>query len=182
MTDQLTEELQIAMDALEVQMDPDDTEIQAYARACNRVQGDEDAINARYESERAKLDANHDKMLKGCENRRKGIAWKWESMIKDLVYQKTKGTKRRYVDTLFGRLGWRKTPAKVSRMYRDGFDKDTVIDWAKENCPEAVTTNKTETVKVADLPDTCPQIWVEPVPAGDKFYWQPNKVKENEDA
>ena len=115
MKDQLTEELQIAMDALEAQRDPDDNEIEAYARACNRIQGDEDATTARYKLEREKLDANYAKMLSGFENHRKGIEWKWGQMIREKINAKISGTKRRYVDTLFGRLGWRKTPAIRSR-------------------------------------------------------------------
>ena len=91
MTDQLTEELQIAMDALEAQMDPDDSEIQAYARACNRVQGDEDATTARYKLEREKLDANYAKMLSGFENHRKGIEWKWGQMIREKINAKIIG-------------------------------------------------------------------------------------------
>jgi hypothetical protein len=179
MTDQLTEELQIAMDALEAQMDPSDTEIQAYARACNRVQGDEDAINARYKAEREKLDANRDKMLKGCENARKSISWKWDRMIKDLIYQKIKGTKKRYVDTLFGRLGWRKTPAKVKRMYRADFNKDTALEWAKVECPDAVSSK--ESVAIKDLPANCPQIWIEDVPSEDKFYFKAPKPKQEKE-
>ena len=180
-TDQLTEELQIAMDALEAQMDPDDNEIQAYARACNRVQGDEDAIAARYKTERAKLDANRDKMLKGCENRRKGIEWKWGQMIREKISAKLAGKKQKYVDTLFGRLGWRKTPAKVKRLYRDGCDKNTALKWAQDNdCKNAISTK--ETVIMSELTEESKQVWLEKVPAENKFYWKPNKVKENEDA
>lgn len=179
----LQEELRIALESIESQMDPDDGEIQAYARAMNRVQGDEDAINARYKAELAKLDANRAKMLKACENRRKGIDWKWGRMIKDLVFQKTHGTRKRFVDTLFGRVGFRKQPAKTKRIFRDGCDKNTALEWAKENCPGAVSSRTTDNVLLGELPADCPQIWVEEEPEHDAFYFKPpkkSKEKANE--
>jgi hypothetical protein len=174
--------MQIVMDALESQMDPDDTEIQAYARACNRVQGDEDAINARYKAECEKLALAHGKMLKACENRRKGIEWKWGQMIQNLVFQKTQGTKKRFVDTLFGRVGFRKQPAKEVRMFRNGCDKNTALAWAQENCKAAIKTGK-ESVNIKELPEDCPEIWVEQVPEQDNFYFKAPKPKqESKDA
>jgi len=179
MSDPLAEELQIAMDALEAQMDPDDTEIQAYARACNRVQGDEDATTARYKIEREKLDANYAKMLSGFENHRKGIEYKWGQMIREKISAKLAGKKQKYVDTLFGRLGWRKTPAKVKRLYRDGCDKNTALKWAQDNdCKNAISTK--ETVIMSELTEESKQVWLEKVPAENKFYWKANPMKKKD--
>ena len=179
MNDHMTEELQIAMDAIEAQQDPDDTELHAYARAMNRVQGDEDAINARYEAERDKLDANRDKMLKACENVRAGIEWKWGQMVREILFaRQLNGMKQKFVDTLFGRLGTRTIPSKTKRIFRHGCDKKTALEWAKEKFPTAVSTRTSESVVIGDLPPDCPQIWVEDVPAEEKFYWRPNKKQE----
>jgi len=181
MTDHLAEELQIYIDEMEANRDPDDNEIEAYARECNRIQGDEDAVVARHAAERAKLDANRDKMLKGVENARKAIEYRWGQLVREKIFAKLSGKKARFVDTLFGRLGWRKTPAKTKRIFRDGCDKATALEWAKKNCPDAVNSRTSEAVIVGELPADCPQIWVEDVPAGDNFYWKPNKKQEKND-
>ncbi|MCP4410904.1 MAG: hypothetical protein GY807_24825 [Gammaproteobacteria bacterium] len=179
--DIMTDELQILMDEIESQRDPDDNEIQAYARTLNRIQADEDAINARYTNEVAKLDANHAKMLKGVENRRKAIEWKWGEMVRCAIFAKLKGKKQQFIDTLFGRVGFRKTPAKVKRIYRSGFDMATALAWAKANCPDAVNTKETQSITINALPEDCPQIWVENVESEQKFYWKPNKKGKNDE-
>jgi len=179
--DRVSEELQVYIDALEAQRDEDDNEITAYARARNRVQGDREAVIARQNAEHAKIDANAAKMLKACDNRDSAIEWKWGRLIQDLVYQKTKGGKSRFVDTLFGRCGFRKTAAKSKRIFRDGYDKATILAWAKENCPAAVNNKTTESVVLGDVPADCPQIWDEKTPEIDNFYWKPAKKEKNDE-
>jgi hypothetical protein len=179
--DRVSEELQVYIDALEAQCDEDDNEITAYARARNRVQGDREAVIARQNAEHAKIDANAAKMLKACDNRDSAIEWKWGRLIQDLVYQKTKGGKSRFVDTLFGRCGFRKTPERTKRIFRDGCDKATSLTWAKKNYPSAVRSNTTEWVVLSELPGDCSEIWDKKTPPTDKFYWTPAKKEKNDE-
>jgi len=175
--DPLAEELQIYLDEIEANRDPDDNEIDAYARIKNRVEGDREALNARWERERAKLDANHARMTNELENRDKAIEWKYGPLIRQLVAAKIQGMKQRSLKTLFGVVGYRKTPAKVLRRIREG-QEDELKQWATQFCPEALVEKRTFSIAKGELPELCPHIYDETIPEADVFYWRPAKTKE----
>jgi len=174
-TDPYTEELQAMVDNMEANRDPDDNEFEHYARICNRVAGDEEAAISKCDREVAKLIANRDKIIAGCNQRRQGIEWKWGQMMREKVAARIKGTRQRFVDTLFGRLGFRKQAAKQKRTYKEGFGKDDAVVWAKVNAPDIVS--KKESVNINDMPADFEKMWIDTLPATDVFYWKPNKEK-----
>ena len=179
MPEPMIDDLQTYIDAIEAQRDPSDNEIEAYARARNRVEADRKALDARYKAEQDKLAQNYAKMAKECDNRDASIEWKWGQMIKELVAGKIKGMKQRSIKTLFGVVGYRKKPAKVVRYIRDKFSGVEVLAWAKENCPDVVSSNTTESVVLGELPETCELIWIEDKPERDEFFWKQAKEKKD---
>jgi len=178
--DVIAEELQVYIDAMEAQRDPDDSEIEAYARMKNRVQGDRNAVIARRASEIAKIDDNADRMIREIDRHDAAIEWKYGQMIAQLVAAKIKGMKQRSVKTLFGVVGYRKSPAKTTRNIR--CDNATLLAWAEENCPDAVVSRTNKSVSKGELPETCEHMWIEEKPATDTFYYKPAKVQEKNDA
>ena len=177
--DVIAEELQVYIDAMEAQADPDDNEIQAYARMKNRVQGDRNAVIARRASEIAKIDDNADRMIREIDRHDDAIEWKYGTMIAQLVAAKIKGMKQRSLKTLFGTVGYRKSPAKTTRNIR--CDNATLLAWAEAYAPEAVETREIGRVQRDLLPETCEHMWIETVAAKDTFYYKPAKVQEKKD-
>ena len=178
--DQTAEEMQVYLDAIEANRDPDDSEIEAYARMKNRVQADRDALEARYEREVTKLRDNYQRIRNENDRHDKAIEWKYGQMVAGLVSAKIKGMKQRSVKTLFGTVGYRKSPAKVIRRIREGRD-DILLAWSQDYCPAAVSTKTTVRIVKGELPEDCPHIYDEEVPASDTFYWRPAKVQEKND-
>ena len=179
-TDAIAEELQVYIDAMEASRDPDDSEIEAYARMKNRVQADRDALTARVRAEHEKLDDNFARMSNELDNRDKAIEWKYGQMIAQLVAAKIKGMKQRSVKTLFGTVGYRKSAAKTTRHIR--CENSVLLAWAEEHCPDAVVSRTNKSVSKGELPETCEHMWIEEKPATDTFYWKPAKTQEKQDA
>jgi len=177
-TDPIAEELQVFIDAMEAQRDPDDSEIQAYARMKNRVEANKVAILDKFERESAKLHANCVAMLKEQSRHDDAIEWKYGQMVSQLVAAKIKGMKQRSVKTLFGTVGYRRSPAKTTRNIR--CDNATLIAWASKNCAGALVEKKTYSVAKDELPETCEHIWDENTPATDTFYYKPAKAQEKQ--
>ena len=177
--DQTAEEMQVYLDAIEANRDPDDSEIEAYARMKNRVQADRDALEDRYEREVTKLRDNYQRIRNENDRHDKAIEWKYGQMIAGLVKAKIKDKKLRSYKTLFGTVGYRKSAAKTTRNIR--CDNATLLAWAEEHCPQAVVNRTSKVVSKGELPETCEHIWIEDTPATDNFYWKPAKVQEKKD-
>ncbi len=178
--DPIAEELQVYIDEIEAARDPDDNEIEAYARMKNRIQADRDATLAKYTREGERLRANCTAMINELDNRDKAIEWKYGQMIAQLVAAKIKGQRQRSVKTLFGTVGYRKTAAKVTRHIR--CENAVLLAWAQEHCPDAVVSRTSKSVTKGELPETCEHIWDETTPAADTFYYKPAKTQEKKDA
>ena len=177
--DQTADEMQVYLDAIEAHRDPDDSEIEAYARMKNRVQADRDALIAKFEREQEALGVNYAAMMGEIDRHDKAIEWKYGQMVSQLVSAKIKGMKQRSVKTLFGTVGYRKSAAKTTRNIR--CDNATLLAWAEEHCPQAVVSRTSKVVSKGELPETCEHIWIEDTPATDNFYWKPAKVQEKND-
>ena len=178
--DQTAEELQVYIDAIEAQRDPDDSEIEAYARMKARVESDRVTLRAKYCREHDALVANAGAMEKELDRHDATIEWKYGMMVSQLVAAKIKGMKQRSVKTLFGTVGYRKSPAKTTRNIR--CDNATLLAWAIKNCPKAVATRETASVVKDMLPETCEHMWIEDTPPTDTFYYKPAKTQEKQDA
>ena len=181
LNDPTMEELQTYIDAIEAQRDPDDNEIEAYARMKNRVEAELEALHSQYKREEDKLLANYEKMQKELYNRDKAIEWKYGEFVKQAVAAKIAGQKQRSVKTLFGVVGYRKQAAKIVRRIREG-RREELMAWADQYCKVAVVEKRTYKVDKDKLPETCPHIYDEQIPESDNFYWRPAKVEEKEDA
>lgn len=174
-TDPLTEELQVYIDEIEANRDPDDNEIEAYARMKNRVEADRLALVAKFEREQEALGVNYAAMMGEIDRHDAAIEWKYGRMISQLVAAKIRDKRQRSIKTLFGTVGYRKTPAKTTRHIR--CEKSILLTWAEEHCPDAITTHETKTVVKGELPVTCEHMWIEEVPAMDTFYYKAAKVE-----
>ncbi len=179
--DPLAVELEVYIKEIEARRDPDDNEIEAYARMKSRVENDRIALDARFERELKAMSASHESMLKEIDRHDDAIEWKYGQFVREKVAGKIAGQKQRSVKTLFGVVGYRKTAGKVVRHVRLSTDKETLLEWAKRVCPKAVVTKQHESVDADMLPVTCEHIYDETVPESDNFYWKPAKVEENKD-
>jgi len=176
MNDPVMEEMQVILDALEANRDPDDNEIEAYARMKNRVESDRVTLRAKYCREHDALVAAAAAMEAELDRHNAAIEWKYGQMVAQLIAAKIKGQKQRSVKTLFGTVGYRKQAAKVTRNIR--CDNATLLAWAEEHCPDAVVSRTNKSVSKGELPETCEHMWIENVPETDMFYWKSAKVQE----
>ncbi len=179
--DQTAEEMQVILDALEANRDPDDNEIEAYARMKNRVAGEMDALRARVMVEHAKLEENCIRMENELRNHDKAIEWKYGQMIAGLVKAKIAGKKLRSYKTLFGTVGYRKSSTAEKRRWKEKFTPAERVAWAKEHSPDAVDSETVDSVDKDKLPVTSELIWVEGATSSDAFYWAPAKEKKQEE-
>ena len=180
MNDPLTERLQERIGEIERSLDPDDSEIEGYARLKNGIQTRRDMLDIQREREIASIEANYVSMQKAITSDENDIEWlaqtKWN--IPGLVHAKIKNQKLRSVKTLFGTVGYRKQAAKVTRNIR--CDNATLLAWAEEHCPDAVVSRTNKSVSKGELPETCEHMWIENVPETDTFYWKPAKAEVQE--
>lgn len=74
-------------------------------------------------------------MIRAIEARKRGLAYKWGGEFKRIIDAKlqSQGGKKRSVDLLTGRAGYRKSPERLTII-----DPQKVLDWADFNCPEAI--------------------------------------------
>jgi len=74
-------------------------------------------------------------LIRAAENRKRGLAWKWGGAFKEIIDAKlrSQGGKKRSVDLLTGRAGYRKQAEKLTII-----DPAKVLEWADFNCPQAI--------------------------------------------
>jgi hypothetical protein len=178
--DVTTEELQTIFDNLEATRDPDDSEIEAYARMQNRVDMARRVLRDTFAREQRKLADNFASMLGELDNKQKDVEW-WglQTGIQDMVRAKLAGGKLKSVKTLFGPVGFRITPGKFVRPLRGEHTMEQVEAWAKVNCPDAITEKNTSKLNINKIPADAEQdlFWVEDTKPTETFYWKPNPPK-----
>lgn len=107
-------------------------------------------------------------------------SWKGH-LVEEAVARGIRGQKKKSLDTPGGRVGF-KTRPNASLVFHPE-DKDKLLDWAKEACPEAVTETRPVVISLAKTPivefivegGKCPFATIrEP---GEDFYYKPAKEK-----
>ena len=159
---------------------PSDSDLEWYARIRAKIAEDRMVVDARRDYELAQILANYDAICKVLDRQEEALDQSWPGhvspgeMARQFVSERIKTTKQRYVQTIHGRVGFRRKPAKDRREITDN---DAAIAWAEENCPEAVTTKATKSIAKSKLPFDCPYIEIRTTPAVDEFYFAPAKLE-----
>jgi len=180
LTEALEAELQIIAQNQEKQRGPNDDDLQFYARIRGRIEADRIALDASHAYEIERLKGNYALCVKQLDQREAGIDWKFGLMAQQAVKDATHGKRQRFVQTIHGRVGFRKQAAKQVRHINDDIDSSTLLAWAEEHCPKAITEHIRETVALTVLPETCEHIWIEDKPEADVFYFKPPKMEEEQ--
>ena len=116
-----------------------------YCKTMLEIQASEDAENASHKAIREAVDGSHEVLLKAIQRRREAIEWKHGEETRASVWMELEGKKQRYVQTPYGRLQFRKQPAK-DKIIID--DEEVAIEAALKYCPEAVSTKNKLLVSV----------------------------------
>jgi len=182
LTEALEAELQIIAQNQEKQRGPNDDDLQFYARIRGQIAADRIALDASHAYEIERLKGNYALCVKQLDQREAGIDWKFGLMAQQAVKDATHGKRQRFVQTIHGRVGFRKQAAKQVRHINEEIDSSTLLAWAEENCKKAVVEHISETVNLKALPETCEHIWIEDKPAADVFYFKAPKTEEEKAA
>ncbi len=127
---------------------------------------------------KARLEAAYHSAKRQIEAEEKALKYRWEMPLRDEIdkqFGDGQAGKRKSIRNLFGKVGYRKMPSRIS-VTIDDMDK-AVID-AEQGCPEAIrrTVSKTELKKAflahgLELDGT----HVEEINEYQKFYIQPER-------
>lgn len=117
---------------------------------------------AEWAAQEALLERQHLRRLAQLRADRASFQRWWRERVEDCVRADAAARKRRSVDYAYGRLGWRRKPAK-----REVTDEQQALCWAHEHCPKAVKVS--ESILKSQLPEgDVPGTKI--VPAHDSFY------------
>lgn len=173
LTTALDEEMAEIAARIDKSRGPDDSDMEWYARIMAGIEKDALVIRGRYEYELAQIQANYEAICKELDRRRAAAEWKWGLLVRQLVADRIKGKKQRHVKTLWGKLRFKRKPAKENR---DIIDQAKALAWAEKHCPSAITTRTTKTVRKGDLPFDCPELQITTIPETDEFFFEPAKL------
>jgi len=106
-------------------------------------------------AEQDAAEASHRSIIARIAARRRYLEMAYTERLKVVVRSKMKvsKSKAKSVQFAFGRAGWRSSKAT------EVFDKDAAMDWATENCPEAVKHHQPTLLK-SQLPGGVPGVKV----------------------
>lgn len=118
----------------------------------------------------AALKANSERITKAFEHRRTWLLRRFEEELRTWAAGEIEGSKKRHVQTMYGRLAFRKTQARVAVE-----DEDRAVEWAEQYRPDAVAIEKR--VRVSMLPkdllalddETLTDLGFRRVPEGETF-------------
>jgi hypothetical protein len=117
------------------------------------------------ERQKAALIANMDVLIAEQDARLKWLDMRFAGELRDWAAQMLAGLKTRTLKTPFGRLSFRKTPAKITVV-----DADKALEWAWEHHPQAVKTSHRFLISEVTLPtEALPAGIFESVPEGETF-------------
>jgi hypothetical protein len=118
---------------------------------------------------RERVKAQADRMLRAIDAREQAIAYRYGTQLKALVDRRLseQKAKRRSVDFITGRAGYRKVPGKFTII-----DHETLRDWCVDNCREALEIRVQRTTPLKEHVQRTGEVppgghWSEP---HDRFY------------
>lgn len=141
-------------------VDPETGEVHGHVEATERFMIDDDnklewalgkgmdldAEIYALEMKRTAINEQIDRMQAQIEAKKSWWAARFMADIRRYAWDKLEGSKKRSLDTVFGRLSFRARAASIKII-----DKEAALAWAKTNWPQAVKTVTTETVLVTPL-------------------------------
>ena len=151
-TDPLLEGLEESLS--EVTERRDESIIDWYCKVMLEIQASEDAENAEYKTVRDAIDGSHEVLLKAIQRRREAVEWKHGAEVMAEANREVEGQKKRYVQTRWGRVGFRHRSAS-DKVIID--NEEVALAAAKQHCPSAVKVTEKILVSLLDgfpLPGT----------------------------
>jgi len=162
----------------EIPREREETTVDWYCRAMWEYNAQIAEATRGYEVRQEHLKGAHERLVALIEEKRRSIIHRHEEEVKAAAWLEIEGQRHKYVQTPWGRVQFRKQPAK-DRVEVD--DEEVAVEAALKSCPSAVSTRHKLLVSMLDgfeLPGT----HLVHADATTSFEYKPNRPKETDNA